>query len=146
MEEDAEERPELIQDAKKESGGENKEEQLSETEAGAIEFAREITDLDKELFQGGREKERQTRRQKRAGMQQHAEKQNLHPLDLSMQEIQQLQEEDETLATVRKEDNAIRKTAEEEGKNWDKLLPYLLFAYREVPQASPDSNCYAGGK
>ena len=30
----------------------------------------------------------------------------------------------------------LRKTAKEEGKNWDKLLPYLLFAYREVPQAS----------
>ena len=29
----------------------------------------------------------------------------------------------------------LRKTAVE-GKNWDKLLPYLLFAYREVPQAS----------
>ena len=23
-----------------------------------------------------------------------------------------------------------------EGKDWDKLLPYLLFAYREVPQVS----------
>ena len=30
----------------------------------------------------------------------------------------------------------LRKTAKEERKNWDKLLPYLLFAYREVPQAS----------
>ena len=30
----------------------------------------------------------------------------------------------------------LRKTACEEGKNWDELLPYLLFAYREVPQAS----------
>ena len=30
----------------------------------------------------------------------------------------------------------LRKTAKEEGKNWDKLLPYVLFAYREVPQAS----------
>ena len=29
----------------------------------------------------------------------------------------------------------LRKTAEE-GKDWDVLLPYLLFAYREVPQAS----------
>ena len=29
----------------------------------------------------------------------------------------------------------LRKTAQE-GKDWDKLLPYLLFAYREVPQAS----------
>ena len=23
-----------------------------------------------------------------------------------------------------------------EGKDWDQLLPYLLFAYREVPQSS----------
>ena len=29
----------------------------------------------------------------------------------------------------------LRKTALE-GKDWDKLLPYLLFAYREVPQAT----------
>ena len=25
---------------------------------------------------------------------------------------------------------------EKEGKDWDKLLPYVLFAYREVPQTS----------
>ena len=30
----------------------------------------------------------------------------------------------------------LRKTANQEGKDWDKLVPYLLFAYREVPQAS----------
>ena len=24
----------------------------------------------------------------------------------------------------------------EEGKDWDKLLPYVLFTYREVPQAT----------
>ena len=30
----------------------------------------------------------------------------------------------------------LRKTATSEGKDWDKLLPYVLFAYREVPQAS----------
>ena len=30
----------------------------------------------------------------------------------------------------------LRKMATEEGKDWDRLLPYLLFAYREVPQAS----------
>ena len=30
----------------------------------------------------------------------------------------------------------LRKTAIEEGKDWDKLIPYILFAYREVPQAS----------
>ena len=30
----------------------------------------------------------------------------------------------------------LKKTAVDEGKDWDKLLPYLLFAYREVLQAS----------
>ena len=26
--------------------------------------------------------------------------------------------------------------AGEEGKEWDKIIPYILFAYREVPQAT----------
>ena len=30
----------------------------------------------------------------------------------------------------------LRKAFTKEGKDWDKLIPYLLFAYREVPQAS----------
>lgn len=30
----------------------------------------------------------------------------------------------------------LRKVATEEGKDWDRLISYLLFAYREVPQAS----------
>ena len=30
----------------------------------------------------------------------------------------------------------LEKTALEEGKDWDKMIPYLLFAYREVPQES----------
>ena len=30
----------------------------------------------------------------------------------------------------------LKKTASEEGKDWDKLIPFLLFAYREVPQES----------
>lgn len=30
----------------------------------------------------------------------------------------------------------LRKFVSETGKDWDKWLPYLLFAYREVPQAS----------
>ena len=30
----------------------------------------------------------------------------------------------------------LKKTVAEEGRDWDRLLPYLLFAYREVPQAS----------
>ena len=29
----------------------------------------------------------------------------------------------------------LRKVADSEGKDWDKLLPYILFVYREVPQA-----------
>ena len=30
----------------------------------------------------------------------------------------------------------LRRAATDEGRDWDKLIPYLLFAYREVPQAS----------
>ena len=30
----------------------------------------------------------------------------------------------------------LRTAATNEGKDWDKLVPYLLFAYREVLQAS----------
>ena len=30
----------------------------------------------------------------------------------------------------------LRRTVTQEGKDWDRQLPYLLFAYREVPQAS----------
>ena len=30
----------------------------------------------------------------------------------------------------------LKRTASEEGKDWDKLIPFLLFAYREVPQES----------
>ena len=29
--------------------------------------------------------------------------------------------------------NMLRKVLTEQGKDWDKMLPYLLFAYREVP-------------
>ncbi|KAL2095520.1 hypothetical protein ACEWY4_007668 [Coilia grayii] len=32
--------------------------------------------------------------------------------------------------------NMLRKFASDTGKDWDKWLPFLLFAYREVPQAS----------
>ena len=34
----------------------------------------------------------------------------------------------------------LRKTAVEEGKDWDRLIPYFLFAYREVPQSSKGSS------
>lgn len=30
----------------------------------------------------------------------------------------------------------LRQCVSEEGKDWDKLLPYVLFAYGEVPQSS----------
>ena len=30
----------------------------------------------------------------------------------------------------------LKKTTVEEGKDWDRLIPYLLFAYQEVPQSS----------
>ena len=30
----------------------------------------------------------------------------------------------------------LRKVAIQEGKDWDKMIPYVLFAYREVPQSS----------
>ena len=30
----------------------------------------------------------------------------------------------------------LRKTVNQVGKDWDRLVPNLLFAYREVPQAS----------
>ena len=30
----------------------------------------------------------------------------------------------------------LRKSAQEDGEDWDKLIPYVLFAYREVPQES----------
>ena len=30
----------------------------------------------------------------------------------------------------------LRKSVDKEGKDWDKMIPYLLFAYREVPQSS----------
>ena len=30
----------------------------------------------------------------------------------------------------------LRKVATDDGKDWDKLIPALLFAYREVPQES----------
>ena len=30
----------------------------------------------------------------------------------------------------------LSRFSEEEGKNWDKMIPYILFAYREVPQAT----------
>ena len=42
----------------------------------------------------------------------------------------------------------LRKVAQTEGKDWDKLIPFLLFAYQKVPQAStgsPNLNSFMGG-
>ena len=55
-----------------------------------------------DLFHGGIEKKKLSRSQNRANRRVYTNTQNLHPLDLTTQELQQLQEEDETLATVRK--------------------------------------------
>ena len=30
----------------------------------------------------------------------------------------------------------LSRFADEDGKDWDKMIPYVLFAYREVPQAT----------
>ena len=38
-----------------------------------------------------------------------------------------------------------RKALTNEGKDWDKLVPYLLFAYREVPQASTGFSHFTDG-
>ena len=32
----------------------------------------------------------------------------------------------------------LRKTAQDEGKDWDKMIPYVLFAYRDAPQSSTE--------
>lgn len=74
----------------------------SELETEVDEMEKLIAGLDEEMFQGGREKEKQTRRQKRVERQKHAEQKNLHPLDISLREIQELQENDETLEVIRR--------------------------------------------
>ena len=40
----------------------------------------------------------------------------------------------------------LRRLIEKERKDWDKLLPYVLFAYREVPLDSLHSSCYMDEK
>ena len=63
-------------------------------------------DFDSDLFQGGREKVRLTKRMRRANNFQYLQEkatQNLrHPLDLDARELRQLQEGNETLTVVRK--------------------------------------------
>ena len=58
--------------------------------------------LDDDLFQGGKEKKRLTRSQKRAVRQRCAEEKKVHPLELSTQELKRLQDEDETLTAIQK--------------------------------------------
>ena len=36
----------------------------------------------------------------------------------------------------------LKKTIEEEGRDWHKLIPYVLFAYREVPQSTTGFNLF----
>ena len=36
----------------------------------------------------------------------------------------------------------LRKAVDKQGQDWDHLLPYLLFAYREVPQASTEFSSF----
>ena len=58
---------------------------------------------------------------------------HVHPIRTSPYHLQTdglVEKFNQTLKTM------LKKTAVEEGKDWDKLLPYLLFAYREVPQDS----------
>ena len=77
-------------------------------EQSADEMDQELPwkDLDPELFQGGRKRVRLTRSMKRAKnyqfLQEQARQGPRHPLDLDAAELQQLQDEDETLGAVRK--------------------------------------------
>ena len=63
-------------------------------------------DFDSDLFQGGREKVRLTKRMRRANnfqyLQEKATQSPRHPLDLDARELRQLQEGNETLTAVRK--------------------------------------------
>ena len=38
----------------------------------------------------------------------------------------------------------IRKVIKKEGRNWDKMLTYVLFTYREVPQDSTGYSPFVG--
>ena len=59
-------------------------------------------DFAEELFVVGKERVRQSRRQKRLERRKHAVQAQEHPLDLTIEELQELQQADETLAEVRK--------------------------------------------
>ena len=54
----------------------------------------------------------------------------LSHINITAEKLKDMQEQDETLRAVRE------LAALTGGKEWDKKIPYLLFAYREVPQAS----------
>ena len=63
-------------------------------------------------------------------------------LNISGSELQKLQETDlrKVSGLVERFNQTLKvmlcKTAVQEGKDWDLLIPYVLFAYREVPQSS----------
>ena len=86
--------PESSQDQEEERDGAGDEEQ-SQQEAGAW-----MPEFDEELFQGGKSNKKQTRSEKRQERQRYTVKKQVHPLDISVQELQQLQEADKTLETV----------------------------------------------
>ena len=58
-------------------------------------------DFAEELFVAGKERVRQSRRQKQLERRRHAVQAQEHPLDLTIEELQGLQQADETLAEVR---------------------------------------------
>ena len=71
---------------------------------------------------------------------------HIHPIRTSLYHLQTdglVERFNKTLKSL------LRKFVKKEGHDWDMLLPYLLFAYREVPQSttgfSPLS-CYIVGK
>ena len=60
------------------------------------------SEFDDELFGCSRERVRLTRKQKRSDRQQYAAKQKTHPLEVTIQQFEKLQNEDPTLDSVRK--------------------------------------------
>ena len=58
---------------------------------------------------------------------------NIHPIVMSPYHPQTdglVERFDQTLKSM------LCRFADEEGKEWDKIIPYILFTYREVPQAT----------
>ena len=67
-------------------------------------------DFDDELFVRG-EKSHLSRRQNRANWQKYAKQKSKHPLEISAEELQKLQEEDPTLSAIQKATNGDVSTA-----------------------------------